>query len=117
MVHRLRQRRLPAHIFSLPYVDTDVYRRVAVNNCRERRKRRFWVKPGRTAVWWQNFLDNIVIPEEWGENFLMSKDNFYKLCEESCPDRSAQHFGIGPVSTLANFWDRSHSGSIQFLLV
>ena len=67
MVHRLRQRRLlaglVAQIVSLPFVDTDVYRRMAVNNCYQRRKRRFWVRPGGTAVWWQNFLDNIVIPE------------------------------------------------------
>ena len=51
MVHRLRQRRLLAQIFSLPYVDTDIYRRMAVNNRRKRRKRRFWVRPDRTAVW------------------------------------------------------------------
>ena len=100
MVHRLRQRRLLAQIFSLAYVDTDVYRRMALNNRRQRRKRRFLVRPGRTAVWWQNFLDNIVIPEEWRENFCMPKESFYKLCDESCPDRShvnAKHFGIGPV--------------------
>ena len=64
MLHRLRQRRLLAQIFSLPYVDTDVYRRMAVNNRRQRRKRRLWKRPYRTAVWWQNFLNNIVIPEE-----------------------------------------------------
>ena len=61
---------------------------MAVNNRRQRRKRRFWVRPGRTAVEWQNFLGNIVIPEEWRENFRMSKKNFRKLCDESCPDRS-----------------------------
>ena len=57
---------------------------MAVNNCCQRRKRRFWVRPGGTAAWWQNFLDNIVIPESWRENFRMSDENFYKLCDESC---------------------------------
>ena len=45
----VRQRRLLAQIFSLPYVGTDVYRRMAVNNRRQRRKLIFWARPGRTA--------------------------------------------------------------------
>ena len=35
--------------------------------------RRFWVRPGRTAAWWQNFVDGKVIDEEWRENFRMDK--------------------------------------------
>ena len=30
----------------------------------EWQKRRFWVRPGRTDVWWQNVVENIVIPSE-----------------------------------------------------
>ena len=73
---------------------------MAFNSRRQSRKRRFWVKPARTAVFWQSFLYNTVIPEEWRENFRMPKGNFYKLFDESFPDRSlvnAKHFGIGPV--------------------
>ena len=90
MVHRLRQRRLVAQIFSSPYVDTDVYRRMAVNNRRQRRKRRFWVRQGRTAVWCKIFLDNIAILEEWRENFRMSTENFYKLCDEHVQHMTSQ---------------------------
>ena len=34
-----------------------------------RRRRRFWIQPGRTAVWWANFEKEVVLPEEWHENF------------------------------------------------
>ena len=47
--------------------------------------RRFWVRPGRTAAWWQNFVDGKVIDEEWRENFRMDKDSFYRLVEELEP--------------------------------
>ena len=46
---------------------------------RERRQRRFWVKPGRTCLWWENFLNGVVLEEEWKENFRMSRINFYNL--------------------------------------
>ena len=29
------------------------------------RRRLFWVNPGRTAQWWENFERNAVRPEEW----------------------------------------------------
>jgi len=48
-------------------------------------KRRFWIRPGRTSVWWNNFLDGVMLPEEWKENFRMGKDNFHKLCGELRP--------------------------------
>ena len=38
--------------------------------------RGFWVRPGRTDAWWRNFEKNVVLPEEWGENFRMSRDSF-----------------------------------------
>ena len=76
MAHRLKQRRLLAgllaQIFSarLTSIQKSEYgsQRLSAKIWQstivcQRRKRRFWVKPGRTAAWWQNFLDNIVIPE------------------------------------------------------
>ena len=48
-------------------------------------KRRFWIRPGRTRVWWDNFLNGVMLAEEWKENFRMDKDNFYKLCGELRP--------------------------------
>ena len=47
--------------------------------------RRYWVRPGRTHVWWDNFLDDVVVPEEWRENFRMCKDSFQQLCKELHP--------------------------------
>ena len=47
--------------------------------------RRYWVRPGRTRAWWDNFLSSAVVDEKWKENFRMCKVNFYKLCEELCP--------------------------------
>ena len=35
-------------------------------------ERRFWTRPGRTSAWWDNFIHEVVIPEEWLENFRMS---------------------------------------------
>ena len=53
-----------------------------VKSKKKRQARRFWVRPGRTQVWWQNFLNNIVVDEEWKENFRMTKNTFMELCEE-----------------------------------
>ena len=52
---------------------------------KERRQRRFWIRPGRTSAWWDNFVSDVVVEEEWRENFRMSKQNFYKLCDELRP--------------------------------
>ena len=48
-------------------------------------KRRFWTRPGRTSAWWDNFASQNVVPEEWKENFRMSRDTFLILCEELRP--------------------------------
>ena len=54
--------------------------------CRGRvSKRRFWIRPWRTRTWWDNFVADIVVPEEWRENFRMSKTSFSKICEELRP--------------------------------
>ena len=57
--------------------------RSRINKSKKKRQaRRFWVRPGRTQVWCQNFLNNIVVNEEWKENFRMTKNTFMALCEE-----------------------------------
>ena len=43
------------------------------------------MRPGRTSLWWENFLNNIVVAEEWRENFRLSKENFMKLCDKVRP--------------------------------
>ena len=47
--------------------------------------KRFWTRPGRTSAWWDNFSSQNVVPEEWKENFRMSRDTFLILCEELRP--------------------------------
>ena len=49
---------------------------------KERKPREYWVAPGRTQAWWDNFISGTVLQHEWKHNFRMSKENFYKLCEE-----------------------------------
>ena len=33
-------------------------------------------------MWWDKFEKNRKVPEEWKENFRMSKELLYKLCNE-----------------------------------
>lgn len=47
----------------------------------ERNARRFWVRPGRSKSWWQNFTDYNAVPEEWKENLRMNRANIYNLCD------------------------------------
>lgn len=48
----------------------------------EKSPQKFWIRPGRTTTWWY-FVRDIVV-DEWKENFRMSRENFYKLCNELC---------------------------------
>lgn len=52
---------------------------------KQHRPRRFWVRPGRTSAWWDNFVNQIVIAEEWRENFRMSRGSLYELANELRP--------------------------------
>ena len=36
------------------------------------KQRKHWIKPGRTSLWWDNFVNNTVVLDEWRENFRMS---------------------------------------------
>ena len=47
--------------------------------------RGYQVKPGRTGQWWENFLNQLVLPEDWKDNFRMNRENFYKLVDDLRP--------------------------------
>ena len=80
-----RRRRNIIRLLSLPVSKTGGIKRLNRNRGRQARPRRFWVRPGRTSAWWDNFVDQIVISEEWRENFRMSRGSVYKLAEELRP--------------------------------
>ena len=55
------------------FTTTSTFTRVKRLRCRrESKERRFWTRPGRTSAWWNNFADQVVIPEEWKQNFRMT---------------------------------------------
>ena len=33
---------------------------------------------GRTCAWWDNFVNEVVCPDEWRENFRMTRKNLLK---------------------------------------
>ena len=61
------------------------------------------MRPGRTRAWWDNFLAEKVVPEEWKENFRMRKENFMKLCDELRPYMNCHEYenpsGSGETSS------------------
>ena len=85
LLHNLRQRRILNMITSIDQRQSIFRNLMAMKNARRNPKRRFWIRPGRTDGWWQNFVDNVVVPEEWRENFRMSKNSFLLLCNKLRP--------------------------------
>ena len=47
--------------------------RKATRRSQPYKQRRFWTRPGRTSAWWDNFVNEVVVAEEWRENFRMSR--------------------------------------------
>ncbi|KAL2080758.1 hypothetical protein ACEWY4_024551 [Coilia grayii] len=47
--------------------------------------RRFWTRPGRTSSWWDNFVNEVVLPEEWREHFRMTRSSVYQLSDHLRP--------------------------------
>src|SRR4029434_6815102 len=47
----------------------------------QRRRRRFWIRPGRTAVWWENSEKEVVLLDKWHKNFRMSRSSLLSLSE------------------------------------
>ena len=68
-------------LLSMPLSRTGTVRRL---NRRPVTPWRFWVRPGRISAWWGNFVieNQIVVPEEWRENFRVSRDCLYSLARE-----------------------------------
>ena len=52
---------------------------------KERKPPRYWVRPGRSNIWWTNIWNNEGTLEEWRKNFRTRKVSFYMLCEELRP--------------------------------
>ena len=46
-----------------------------------RKRRRFWIRPGRTSAWWDNLFNGVMVEEEWKENLRMSRESFNELCD------------------------------------
>ena len=46
--------------------------RKATRRSQPYKQRRFWTRPGRTSAWWDNFVNEVIVAEEWKENFRMS---------------------------------------------
>ena len=47
--------------------------------------RRMRVRPGRTNILWENFINDKVVDDEWKKNVCKSKPNFMKLCDQLRP--------------------------------
>ena len=62
-----------------------------MSNTRKRYKKKhiflklFWIRFAQTSLWWDKFLQDKVISEDWRENHRMSKNSFYKLCDLLAP--------------------------------
>uniref|UniRef100_A0A3B3D670 DDE Tnp4 domain-containing protein n=1 Tax=Oryzias melastigma TaxID=30732 RepID=A0A3B3D670_ORYME len=67
--------------FPVGYFTTNIPPPPRRHATRERRRRRFWVRPGRTASWWENFELEVILPDEWRENFRMSRLSLLSLSE------------------------------------
>ena len=73
--YKRRRKLLSTLTLSMPILRAKSSRKAPV-------ERRFWVRPGRTSAWWDNFVQEEVTLEEWRENFRMSRNTFLILCEE-----------------------------------
>ncbi|XP_046858630.1 uncharacterized protein LOC124452081 [Xenia sp. Carnegie-2017] len=98
-----RERAALIRLLSIPVARNVSLKRL--NKIRQARPRRFWVRPGRTSAWWESFLNEIVIPEEWRENFRMGRVSLYRLAEELRPfiqgKDTVMRTSIDPVKQVA----------------
>ena len=44
--------------------------------------RKHWIRPGRKNDWCLSFKYNQVTPQDWHENFRMSRESFLVLCQQ-----------------------------------
>ena len=78
----MKKRMNIVRLLSLPLTKTAIVKRLGK---KRQRKKRFWIRPGRTSAWWNGFIGEIVVPEEWRENFRMSQVSMKRLAEELRP--------------------------------
>ena len=57
-------------LLSLLSTQTTIVKRL---DKKRERKKRFWIRPERTSAWWNGFVGEVAVPEEWRENFNMSQ--------------------------------------------
>ena len=77
----MKKRMNIVRLLSLPLTKTAIVKRLGKK--RQRKKHNaFWIRPGRTSAWWNGFIGEIVVPEEWRENFRMSQVSMKRLAEE-----------------------------------
>ena len=50
-----------------------------------RKKKLYWVAPGRTEQWWLNLVSGLAPAENWKKNFRMPRAQFYELVNELHP--------------------------------
>ena len=65
----------------LAYVSTPAYGKVR----KVRAKQKYWKAPGRCEIWWSNVRAGKAPDSEWKDNFRMSMQSFYKLCDQLRP--------------------------------
>ena len=72
-------------------------------------ERRYWTRPGRTSAWWDNFVHEVVILEEWLENFRMSRRSLLNLSEllRSGAEAAFQCGQRDSLKTIIRFRDKS----------
>ncbi|XP_038163564.1 putative nuclease HARBI1 [Cyprinodon tularosa] len=64
-------------------------------------RRRFWVRPGRTSSWWDNFVNGVVLDDEWKANFRMSRQSVAMLTDEIRPYIECQEMNMrAPMEPL-----------------
>uniref|UniRef100_A0A3P9PY79 Putative nuclease HARBI1 n=1 Tax=Poecilia reticulata TaxID=8081 RepID=A0A3P9PY79_POERE len=64
-------------------------------------KTRFWVRPGRTSHWWDDFEKGAVDKSAWMENFRMSRESLVALSGELCPYLEGKQTNMrSPVGVL-----------------
>ena len=54
----------------------------AVKKSLLRKPQKHWIHPGRKNHWWLSFKYNQVSPQDWHENFRMSRESFLVLCQQ-----------------------------------
>ena len=85
------------------------FRLTSINKRKIKRKssnRKYWIRPGRTGLWFNNFLDDKVAEEEWLENFRMRKQCFYTLCNLLENDLQNQTTAFRqPIPVKETGWD------------